>query len=74
MDPKKKKMTAPVIITILMVIYYAVYFGFLASLMSGLWKVIFGVIPVLLSIVMIRVCIERINEIKKGEDDDIGKY
>ena len=26
------------------------------------------------SIVMIKVCIERINEIKKGEEDDLSKY
>ena len=34
----------------------------------------FAIIPLLLSAVMIRVCAERINEIKKGEEDDISKY
>jgi len=33
-----------------------------------------GIIPILFSIVMVKVCIERINEIKKGEEDDICKY
>ena len=32
------------------------------------------VLPVAFSIVMVAVCIERINEIKKGEEDDISKY
>jgi len=27
-----------------------------------------------LSAVMIKVCYDRIKEIKKGEEDDIGKY
>ena len=74
MCSNKKKMIAPIIITVIMVLYYVVYFGFLISLLDGIWKYMLGIIPFLLSAVMVKVCIERISEIRKGEEDDIGKY
>ena len=69
-----KKLIAPIIVSILMVLYYVVYFGFLISLLEGVWKYALGIIPLAFSTVMIKVCIERINEIKKGEEDDLSKY
>ena len=74
MDYDKKKMTAPIVITIIMTLYYVIYFGFLITLLDGIWKYALGIIPIIFSIVMVKVCIERINEIKKGEEDDISKY
>ena len=74
MDMHKKKMIAPIVVSVIMVIYYVVYFGFLISLLEGGWKYALGVIPIIFSIVMIKVCIERIQEIRKGEEDDISKY
>jgi len=74
MNSHKKKMTAPIIITITVVLYYVVYFGILITFIEGIWKYLLGIIPLLLSLVMIKVCIERIDEIKKGEEDDISKY
>ena len=74
MDSHKKKMIAPIIITVIMILYYIAYFGFLISLLDGIWKYVLGVIPLVFSGTMIYVCIERINEIKKGEEDDISKY
>ena len=70
----KKKMIAPIIITVIMVLYYVVYFGFLISLLNTVWKYAFGMIPLVFSAIMVKVCIERIKEIKKGEEDDISKY
>ena len=70
----KKKMIAPIIVTIIMVLYYIAYFGFLISLLHGIWKVALGVIPFAFTGVMIYVCAQRINEIKKGEEDDISQY
>ena len=70
----KKKMIAPIIVTVIMVLYYVVYFGFLISLLDGIWKYALGIVPLLFSVLMIYVCIERIKEIKKGEEDDISKY
>ncbi len=74
MNSHKKKMTAPIIITIIIVLYYVIYFGILITLIEGIWKYLLGIIPMLLSLLMIKVCIERINEIKKGEEDDLSKY
>ena len=70
----KKKMIAPIIVTVIMILYYIVYFGFLISLLDGIWKYALGIFPVAFSALMIYVCIERINEIRKGEEDDISKY
>ncbi|MBQ4119475.1 MAG: hypothetical protein IJD45_03705 [Clostridia bacterium] len=74
MNNHKKKMVAPIVVTVLMVIYYIVYFGFLISLLEGAWRWIFGIFPIVFSAVLVKVCIERIIEIKKGEEDDISKY
>jgi len=70
----KKKLIAPIVVSIIMVLYYVVYFGILIALLDGIWKWLLGIIPLALSAVMLKVCIERINEIKKGEEDDLSKY
>ena len=67
-------MAAPIIVTILVVLYYIAYFGFLITLLDGMWKYILGLLPLALAAVMIKVCIERIHEIKKGEEDDLSQY
>ena len=74
MNEKKKKMIAPIVVTVLTVLYYVVYFGFLIYLLEGIWKYAFAIFPIAFSAVTVKVCIERIKEIKKGEEDDISKY
>lgn len=74
MKAHTKKMIAPIIISVIVIAYYAVYFGFMIAVLDGVWKYLLGIFPLVLSAVMIKVCIERINEIKKGEEDDISKY
>ena len=74
MNPHRNKMTAPIVVTVIMVLYYVIYFGFLITLLDGIWEYALGIIPIIFSTVMVKVCIERINEIKKGEEDDISKY
>jgi len=69
-----RKMIAPIVISIIMILYYVVYFGFLITLLEGVWKYALGIIPIAFSVVTVKVCIERIHEIKKGEEDDISKY
>ena len=54
MNSKKKQVIAPIIVTILMVLYYVVYFGFLITLLDGIWKYALGIIPLAFSIVMWR--------------------
>jgi len=70
----RKKMIAPIIVTVIFIFYYVVYFGFLLSFLEGIWKVILGIIPLAFVYITIKVCIERICEIRKGEEDDISKY
>lgn len=71
----KRKMIAPIIIAVLVVAYYVVIgIVFTTMLVSLPLKVIMIVIPALLAGVMIYVLIERIKEIKEGEEDDLGKY
>ena len=71
---KKKKMIAPIIISVIVVLYWVVYFGILITLLDGIWKIVLGIVLLELTAVMVKVCIERIQEILKGEEDDISKY
>ena len=70
----KNKMIAPIVISVIIILYYVVYFGILIALLDGIWKWLLGIIPLAFTAVMLKVCIERINEIKKGEEDDLSKY
>ena len=67
-------MFAPILVSVIMILYYVAYFGFLLSLLDGFWKYALGIIPFLLSVVTVMVCIERIKEIRKGEEDDFSQY
>ncbi len=75
MDEHMKKMIAPVTITVLLIVYYILYFAFLMFLVKILWiKLLIGIVPIVFGIAMIYVCIERIREIQGGEEDDLSKY
>ena len=74
MKSHNRKMIAPIVVTVIMVLYYLVYFGFLISLLDGVLKYALGIVPVVFSGVTIFVCIQRIQEIKKGEEDDLSQY
>jgi len=69
-----KKMIAPIIITIIFIAYFVVYFLILFNLLEGILKYILGIVPLAFAIVLIAMCIERIKEIRNGEEDDISKY
>ena len=71
---KRETKTAPIIISVIVILYYIIYFGILIAVLEGLWKYFLGIIPLVLSAVMIKVCLERVDEIEKGESDDISKY
>ena len=71
---QKKKMLAPVLVTVIVALYYGVYFGFLMTVLEGVWKYALGLFPILFTAVLVKVCIERIKEIKKGEEDDLSQY
>ena len=74
MKKHNKKLIAPIVVSAIMVLYYVVYFGILMAVLDGIWKWLLGIIPLALSAVMLKVCIERIKKIKKGEEDDLSKY
>ena len=74
MHSHRKKMTAPIVVSAIMVLYYVAYFAVLISLVGGVWKYLLGIVPLIFSAVMIKTCIERIKEIKGGEEDDLSQY
>ncbi len=74
LESQKRKLLAPIIISIIVILYYVVYFVFLVAMLEGIGKYILGIVPVILSVLMVKVCMERIREIKGGEEDDLGKY
>ena len=70
----KKKIVAPIVATICVILYYILYFGILVTVLDGILKYIFGIIPIIFSAIIVTVCVERIKEIKRGEEDNISKY
>lgn len=74
MDNHKKKMVAPIVVTVLMGLYYCFYFGLLIFVVPNFWKYILGIFPLAFIGVTVYVCIERIKEIKEGEEDDLSQY
>jgi hypothetical protein len=70
-----RKMIAPIVISVLIVIMYVTMaIGVFVLNLAFVAKLLFIIIPLALSGVMIYVLVERIKEIRGGEEDDIGKY
>jgi hypothetical protein len=72
----KNKLIAPIIISVVILLYYL---GFIVVclLVDGiplLIKILGALVPLLLAGVMVYVLVERIKEIKSGEEDDLSKY
>lgn len=75
MSPHRKKMIAPIVITALFLIYLAVYAAVIAVSVKNVWAMILLAAPlVVLATALIVVLRERIQEIKGGEEDDLGNY
>ena len=71
----RRKMIAPILVTVLVILYFVLYFSVLISLLhSTLLRLLLGICPVLLGVAMIGVCVQRLREIKGGEEDDLGQY
>nr|WP_312576240.1 hypothetical protein [Sedimentibacter sp.] len=75
MKGSNKKLIAPIIITILLVIYLGTFIVtcFYVSV-PVIGKIIGSLIPIALICVSIYVLVERIKEIRSGEEDDLSKY
>ena len=71
-----KKMLAPIIITVLLVLYYLGVVLVLLCIphIHLVLKLVMIIGPLAVCGVMIGVCISRIKEIQGGEEDDLSKY
>ncbi len=76
MKSHTKKLIAPIIICIIIVLYYIAFAIVCISIdvIPLIIKILGGVIPLALAGVCVYVLIERIKEIRSGEEDDLSKY
>ena len=74
MDSHGRKMVAPIVVSVLLITYYILYFRLIQTMLDGVVRYAFGLIPLAMAALMVKVCVERIKEIRSGEEDDIGKY
>ena len=75
MSSHGKKMIAPIIITILFLLYLAVYGTLLIkAAMAEPQVILMGIPLVLLGIGMVYTLFTRIREIRSGEEDDFSNY
>lgn len=76
MKNHRKKMIAPILIAVFFVLYYlGIAAAFLLLPGIPVWaRLLMVIVPLALAAVMIGVSISRINEIRSGEEDDLGKY
>lgn len=75
MNAHQKKMIAPVVVTVLLSAYMLAYFIVLLSVPMPVWaKVLVGLIPLALLGASIGVLIQRLKEIRSGEEDDLSQY
>ncbi|WP_195985267.1 hypothetical protein [Clostridium sp. D33t1_170424_F3] len=70
-----KKALAPVIITIFLVLWFGVWLTACVLLPIVLWgKLLGSLLFASLIGVSVYVLVQRIKEIRSGEEDDLGKY
>ena len=69
-----RKMVGPIVAAALLILYYIVYFILLVTLLEGFWRVALGVVPLVFAALTVWVCVERIKEIRSGEEDDLSQY
>lgn len=76
MKKQTEKLIAPIIITALLVCYFGFYMGISLFIHEFplFMKILLIVVPLLLIVLSIKLLIERIKEIKGGEEDDLSKY
>lgn len=71
----RKKMAAPIVISVVIILYYCFFTAVCIVMPIPLIaKLLLGIIPLALAGVIIYVLIERINEIRGGEEDDLSQY
>lgn len=72
----RKKMVAPFIIAGILIVYYVAIAAvfFILPKIPAAAKVLLAVIPLALAGVAFAMLLERIREIRSGEEDDLSKY
>ena len=71
---KSKGFIAPIVITVILLLYFVVYFGFLIAVLPSVWKYVLLLLQIAFAGVLVYVCIQRIKVIRSGVEDDLGKY
>ena len=75
MSPHGKKMIAPVVITIVFILYLLVYLVMLVrEAVAEPLVILMGIPLILLGIGSVYTLFSRIKEIRSGEDDDLDNY
>lgn len=76
MKETTKKLIAPIVITVLVILYFVFYMsiGLYISRMPWFIRFLIFIIPVCFIVVMVYMLFERIGEIRGGEEDDLSKY
>lgn len=72
---KNNEIIVPIVITIILIAIYALYFILIYFALGwNFLSILLGVVTLFITYIMIKVCRERIKEIKEGEEDDLSKY
>ncbi|MDY2712181.1 MAG: hypothetical protein SOV73_02475 [Candidatus Faecivivens sp.] len=72
---RRQRMIAPIVITLLLILYLAGYLAAVLCLPLPLWvKILGGLAAAALAGALIAVTAERIHEIRSGETDDLDNY
>ena len=75
MSRRSNKLAAPVIITVLLILYlFAFVFIWTVIQVPVIIQILGTVIPLAFVGVSIYVLVERVKEIRSGEEDDLSKY
>ena len=71
-----KKLIAPIIVTVFTIAFLLFYFGLIFVLipLSVVLRLLIGLIPLWLAGVSVFVLVERIKEVRSGEEDDLSNY
>lgn len=70
-----KKVVAPIIVTLILIVYFSLFILAILSVPESLWMRIIGIIIALIFIgISIYSLVQRIKEIRSGEYDDLSKY
>jgi uncharacterized protein YbjQ (UPF0145 family) len=72
MNNHKKKMIAPVVVAISISVYYFAVINALFA--SGVSKIVVVVVSIIMTVLLVVVLVERIKEIRKGEENDLTDY